>query len=154
MPIGLFLAVSSGCLNATPAVSLDSRVTQATITTTICRRDYIAEVTPSVDTRIVRKDQLLRLHGIAPESASRYALDFLMPVLIGGSPDAPENLDLVPWDGPNGERRKRRFTVFLNRCVCAGEITLGRAQATMSGDWANRYSNLWRLRCKDVADPG
>jgi hypothetical protein len=107
---------------------------------------------PSVDERLLRKSQLLAQSTITPESAPDYALDFRVPVLLGGSPDASENLDLIPWDGPGGERRKRRFAVFLNRCVCAGKLPLTRAQAVLSGDWADRYSNLWVLKCTGVTD--
>jgi hypothetical protein len=127
-------------------------VTQSTIARTICDRDYLAKVMPSVDERILRKSQLLAQRTITPELAPDYALDFRVPVLLGGSPDATENFGLIPWDGPDGERRKRRFAVFLNRCVCAGELPLTRAQAAVSGDWANRYSNLWVLKCTDVTD--
>ncbi|MGP8434214.1 hypothetical protein ACT2FY_36555 [Paraburkholderia fungorum] len=152
MLIGLVLGVYSASLYATPPSPLDPRVTQSSIARTICHRDYLTKVMPSIDARIRRKSQLLGQLAIAPELAPRYALDLRMPVLLGGSPDAKENFDLVPWDGPDGERRKRRFTVFLNRCVCAGEMRLARAQAAWSGDWANRYSNLWTLQCRDVAD--
>lgn len=154
MLIGLVLGVCSASLYAMPPQPLDPRVTQSTIASTICHRDYLTKVMPSVDVRIHRANQLLGQRAIPAESASRYALDFRMPVLLGGSPDAKENFDLIPWDGPGGERRKRRFTVFLNRCVCAGEMPLARAQAALSGDWANRYSNLWLLQCRDVADAG
>ncbi|MFM0418842.1 hypothetical protein [Paraburkholderia aromaticivorans] len=154
MLIGLALGVYSASLHATPPSPLDPRVAQSSIARTICHRDYLTKVMPSIDARIRRKSQLLEQLAIAPELAPRYALDFRMPVLLGGSPDANENFDLIPWEGSDGERRKRRFTVFLNRCVCAGEMPLARAQAALSGDWANRYSNLWRLQCRDVADAG
>jgi hypothetical protein len=152
MLIGLVVGLYSASLYATPSSLLDPRVTQSTIARTICHRDYLTKVMPSVDARMHRKSQLLGQRAIAPESAPLYALDFRMPVLLGGSPDAKENFDLIPWEGPDGERRKRRFTVFLNRCVCAGEMPLARAQVALSEDWANRYSNLWTLQCRDVAD--
>lgn len=151
---GVVLGFYSASIYATPPSPLDPRVTQSTVARTICHRDYLAKVMPSVDVRLLRKGQLLAQRVTSPESAPLYALDFRVPVLLGGSPDARENFDLIPWDGPDGERRKRRFTVFLNRCVCAGEIPLARAQAALSGDWANRYSNLWTLQCKNVADAG
>lgn len=149
---GLVLGFYSASLYATAALPLDSRVTQSTIGKTICHRDYLAKVMPSVDVRILRKEQLLARRAITPKSAALYALTYRVPVLLGGSPDAPENLDLIPWAGPDGERRKRRFTVLLNRCVCAGELPLTKAQAALSGSWANRYSNLWMLKCADVAE--
>lgn len=129
---------------------LDARVTQQTITSTICHRGYIAHVMPSIDEQIRLKGRLLEQRGIGPSSASTYALDFRMPVLLGGSPDAEENFEVIPWEGDRGERRKRRFTVFLRHCVCAGELPLSRAQAAISGDWSRQYRNLWALNCRDI----
>ena len=47
-----------------------------------------------------------------------------MPVLLGGSPSSPANLDLRRWEGRAGQRRKERLAVYLKRCVCTGDITL------------------------------
>jgi hypothetical protein len=105
---------------------------------------------PSIDDRIRLKDKLLEQRGIDPSMASDYALDFRMPVLLGGSPDIQENLDALPWEGNGGERRKRRFTVFLRHCVCAGELSLKRAQMAISDDWSHHYPNLWALTCRDI----
>lgn len=129
---------------------LDARVSQETITSTICHRGHIANVMPSIDDQIRLKDRLLERRGIDLTSSSDYALDFRMPVLLGGSPDAQENLDVLPWEGDDGERRKRRFTVFLRHCVCAGDLPLKRAQKAISGDWSRQYPNLWALRCRDI----
>ncbi|MFM0339810.1 hypothetical protein [Paraburkholderia fungorum] len=129
---------------------LDARVSQETINSTICHRGHIAQVMPSIDDQIRLKDALLEQRGVDPSSASDYALDFRMPVLLGGLPDAQENLDVLPWEGDHGERRKRRFTVFLRHCVCAGELSLRRAQTAISGDWSHTYPNLWALTCRDI----
>ncbi len=128
----------------------DTRVSQQTIKTTICRRGHLAEVMPSFDEQMRLKAGLLEQRNIPAESATAYALDFRMPVLLGGAPDTPENIDLIPWEGEHGERRKRRFAVFLRHCVCAGAVPLTRAQKAISGDWPNQYPNLWSLTCKDV----
>ncbi|MGQ7932410.1 hypothetical protein [Paraburkholderia sp. D1E] len=117
---------------------------------TICHRGHIAQVMPSVDAQIRMKDELLAQRGIDPSLNIDYALDFRMPVLLGGSPDAQQNLDALPWEGDGGERRKRRLTVFLRHCVCAGELPLKRAQMVISGDWSHQYPNLWALACRDI----
>lgn len=129
---------------------LDTRVSQETITSTICHRGHIAKAMPSIDEQIRLKDRLLGQRGIDPSLSSYYALDFRMPVLLGGLPDAQENLDVLPWEGDDGERRKRRFTVFLRHCVCGGDLPLKRAQEAISGDWSHQYPNLWTLTCRDV----
>lgn len=131
-------------------VLMDARVNQETVTSTICQRGHISHVLPSIDEQIRLKDKLLEERGIDPSAASGYALDFRLPVLLGGSPDALANRDILPWEGNAGERRKRRLTVFLRHCVCSGELSLARAQAAISGDWSHQYSNLWALACKDV----
>ena len=126
---------------------LDPRVTQSTIVDTICRPGYVDEVLPPFDDLMHEKEQLLKQRRIDPPSASQYALDHRMPVLLGGSPTAQTNLDIRRWDGRGGQRSKERLTVFLKRCVCAGEMPLVRAQAAISGDWATRFPNLSSLTC-------
>lgn len=128
----------------------DPRVSQQTIKTTICHRGHLAEVMPSFDEQMRLKAELLEQRNIPAEAAIAYALDFRMPILLGGAPDTEQNIDLIPWGGENGERRKRRFTVFLRHCVCAGALPLTRAQKAISGDWPHQYPNLWTLTCKDV----
>ncbi|MFM0239207.1 hypothetical protein [Paraburkholderia phytofirmans] len=134
---------------AQPALA-DAHVTQETVTSTICHRGHISRVLPSIDEQIRLKDMLLEQRGIDPSAAAGYALDFRLPVLLGGSPDALANRDILPWEGDAGERRKRRLTVFLRHCVCSGELPLMRAQAAISGDWPHQYSNLWALTCQDI----
>lgn len=146
--LAMLLRTASAC--AVPLAWTDARVSQNTVTSTICHRGHMTQVMPSIDEQIRLKEALLEQRGINPEASVAYALDFRMPVLLGGSPAARENLDVLPWEGENGERRKRRFAVFLRHCVCSGELSLMRAQNAISGNWANDYPNLWALTCKDV----
>lgn len=111
----------------------DARVSQQTIKTTICRRGHFAEVMPSFDEQMRLKAGLLEQRKIPAESATDYALDFRMPILLGGAPDAPENIDLIPWEGEHGERRKRRFAVFLRHCVCGCASSDSRAEGNFWG---------------------
>jgi hypothetical protein len=126
---------------------LDPQVTQATIVDTICVPGYVDRVSPSFDVQMRQKQRLLKQRGIDDASASEYALDHRIPVLLGGLASAPANLDLRRWEGRNGQRRKERLAVFLKRCVCTGDMTLVAAQAAIAGDWANRYPNLSSLTC-------
>jgi hypothetical protein len=126
---------------------LDAHVSQATIVDTICVPGYVDRVSPSFDVQMRQKERLIKQRGIDAASASDYALDHRMPVLLGGSPSAPANLDLRRWDGRAGQRRKERLSVFLKRCVCTGDITLQQAQTAISGDWPNHYPNLSSLTC-------
>jgi hypothetical protein len=126
---------------------LDARVTQATIVDTICVPGYVDRVLPSFETQMKLKDRLLKQRSIDESFAAEYALDHRMPVLLGGSPTAPANLDLRRWEGRAGQRRKERLAVSLKRCVCTGDMTLKAAQAAMAGDWAERYPNLSSMSC-------
>lgn len=56
----------------------DTRVSQQTIKTTICRRGHLAEVMPSFDEQMRLKAGLLEQRNIPAESATAYALDFRM----------------------------------------------------------------------------
>lgn len=137
---------------AAPAQTLkpdlfDPRVTQSTIVDTICRPGYADDVLPPFETLMHQKDQLIRQRHIDPASASQYALDHRMPVLLGGSPTAAANLDVRRWDGRAGQRRKERLAVFLKRCVCTGDLSLAAAQAAMNGDWSNQFRNLSSSTC-------
>jgi hypothetical protein len=134
-------------LHAQHAEWLDPRVTQATIVDTICVPGYADRVSPTFDAQMRQKQRLLKQRGIDDVSASDYALDHRMPVLLGGLASAPANLDLRRWEGRAGQRRKERLAVFLKRCVCTGDITLAQAQSAIAGDWENRFPNLSSLTC-------
>jgi len=139
-------------LLADPAVAqdadmLDGRVTQQSIADTICRPDYADTVSPPLDVMMQHKSHLLAERGIDADDATSYALDRRVPVLLGGSPDAPTNLDLLPWAGTSGERRKARFVVHLKRCVCEGKISLSDAQSAIVGNWSAVYAGFGRDSC-------
>lgn len=147
----LTLAVC-GVVRSAPAMAqdaqlLDARVTQESVTETICRPGYADTVAPPFDEAMAQKDRLLAARGIDSSDGVAYALDRRVPILLGGSPDAAANFDLLPWGGHAGERRKSLLTVRLKRCVCAGRISLAQAQAAISGNWAHRYDRLTRMQC-------
>lgn len=133
---------------------LDSRVTQHSVGETICRPGYADEVALPFDRAMEFKDRLLAERGIDVGDAPSYALDQRVPVVLGGSPDAAENLDLLPWGGHDGARRKALLTVRLKRCVCSGKISLAKAQAAISGDWVHEYERLTRMACGATASSG
>lgn len=126
---------------------LDMRVTQESVADTICRPGYVDAVSPSLDEIMAHKNQLLAARGIDADDGSNYALDRRVPVLLGGSPDAPENFDLLPWAGHAGERRKELLATRLKRCVCAGRMSLADAQAAIVGNWTKQYARVARMSC-------
>ena len=131
---------------------LDTRVTQESVTDTICRPGYADTVAPPFDQTMALKDRMLAARGIDADEGVGYALDRHVPIVLGGSPDAKANFDLIPWGGHAGERRKSLLTVRLKRCVCAGRMTLAQAQSAITGNWVHQYDRLTRMDCGGSAD--
>lgn len=145
------LQLHLACASAQGASMLDERVTQQNVSATICRPGYADTVSPPFDDLMEHKDRLLAERGIDPEHGTRYALDRRVPVVLGGSPDAPDNLDLLPWTGHRGERRKELLTAKLKRCVCEGRMSLSEAQAAIAGNWAAHYGGFGSAPCGDAS---
>jgi len=154
--VALLVLLAGGAAQRAPAREqdrklLDTRVTQQSVAETICRPGYADAVSPSLDQIMAQKNQLLAARGIDRNDGSSYALDRHVPVVLGGSPDAPENFDLLPWAGHAGERRKELLAARLKRCVCAGRMSLADAQAAIVGNWTKQYARVARMSC-DASD--
>ncbi|ABE33993.1 hypothetical protein DR64_7293 [Paraburkholderia xenovorans LB400] len=156
--LAALLALCMGEARAQDAAMLDERVTQQSVGETICRPGYADTVAPPFDELMARKDRLLAARGIDADNGVAFALDRRVPIVLGGSPDAPSNLDLLPWAGQQGERRKARAAVMLKRCVCEGKLSLAEAQAAIVGNWSVVYSGFSQTSCDvsrlDVATGG
>ena len=111
---------------------LHSRVTQATIHSTICERGYTTKVCPP---RKVTDAIKQRLAAGLPGSPRDYQLDHLIPVGLGGHPRSLKNLWLQNW--PEAAA-KDRDELGLHRAVCAGRMTLEQAQHEMVEAWGPR----------------
>jgi hypothetical protein len=151
-------AVCMGEARAQGTGMLDERVTQQSVGETICRPGYADTVAPPFDEVMAHKDRMLAARGIDADNGAAFALDRRVPIVLGGSPDAPANLDLLPWAGHQGERRKARAAVMLKRCVCEGKMSLAEAQAAIVGNWSVVYSGFSQTSCDvsrlDVATGG
>ncbi|APA87316.1 hypothetical protein BJG93_17495 [Paraburkholderia sprentiae WSM5005] len=145
--VGALLALCIGNAVAQQSAVLDDRVTQQSIGQTICRPGYAETVAPPFDDLIAHKDRMLAARGIDPDDGAAFALDRRVPIVLGGSPDAPANLDLLPWAGPQGERRKARAAAMLKRCVCEGKLSLAQAQAAIVGNWSAVYAGFGQASC-------
>jgi hypothetical protein len=141
------LALRIGEAAAQDSGMLDERVTQESVGDTICRPGYAHTVAPPFDELMAHKDRMLAARGIDADDGFAFALDRRVPVVLGGSPDAPANLDLLPWAGQQGERRKARAAVIPKRCVCEGKLSLAQAQAAIVGNWSMVYSGFGRTSC-------
>ncbi|SMG57643.1 hypothetical protein [Paraburkholderia susongensis] len=141
------LALRVGAAAAQNSTMLDERVTQQSVGETICRPGYADTVAPPFDELMAHRDRMLAARGIDADDSAAFALDRRVPILLGGSPDSPANLDLLPWAGPQGERRKARAVVMLKHCVCEGKLSLAQAQAAIVGNWSAVYSGFGRTTC-------
>jgi hypothetical protein len=109
------LLSAAGAAAAGPSLNHD--VTPETIASTICVAGYTAAVRPaSVYTNGV-KLKLLQASGQDPSAAVGYELDHIVPLALGGHPQALDNLQLQPW--PEA-KRKDRIEVKLQCLVCSG----------------------------------
>jgi hypothetical protein len=158
MGLTTMLALRIGVVHAQVSGMLDHRVTQQSVGETICRPGYADAVAPPFDELMAHKDHMLAARGIDAEDGFAFALDRRVPIVLGGSPDAPANLDLLPWAGQQGERRKARAAVMLKHCVCEGKLSLAQAQAAIVGNWSMVYSGFGQTSCDvsrlDVATGG
>ncbi|RKE39577.1 hypothetical protein B0G76_6013 [Paraburkholderia sp. BL23I1N1] len=141
------LALRVGQVWAQESAMLDERVTQESVGETICRPGYADTVAPPFDELMAHKDRMLAARGIDAGNGPAFALDRRVPIVLGGSPNAPSNLDLLPWAGQQGERRKARAAVMLKRCVCEGKLSLAEAQAAIVGNWSVVYSGFSQTSC-------
>ncbi|HUA10580.1 MAG TPA: hypothetical protein VMA83_01080 [Solirubrobacteraceae bacterium] len=130
---GLFALPDARC---TPG-ALDPAVRQRTIYATICRPGWTETVRPPESVSEREKYASMAAYGVRG-SASRYEYDHLVPLELGGAPNDPRNL----WPELDYARRegydlnpKDQLEYNLNRRVCAGTMTLARAQLLIARDW-------------------
>lgn len=119
--------------NAAGAIAL--QVTQKNISSTICVSGYTKTVRPSVNYTNRIKKSMLSTAGIEAAASSRFELDHIIPLALGGHPSALANFQLQPWEGGSGARRKDVLEVKLQCLVCEGKISLEEAQREIAGDW-------------------
>jgi hypothetical protein len=127
------------------AVSPD--VTQATITTTICRKGgYTSGIRPPVGITDKEKDANAASYGYTgPLHDAEY--DHLISLQLGGDPNDPRNLWVEPPSpghksgaGPNNP--KDAVETHLHTAICHHTVTLTAAQHAIATDWTTAESTL------------
>lgn len=114
---------------------LNPDVRQETLADTICHKGYTRSVRPATSYTNGVKRKLMREQGLDWKYAKRYELDHIIPLTLGGHPRNIHNLQLQPWEGPEGARTKDKLEVRLAREVCHGKLRLRDAQACIWNDW-------------------
>ena len=122
-----------------PPGALFADVTQASISTTICKPGWTATVRPSTAFTQGVKLKFLREVGLDPDRAADYELDHFVPLALGGHPRSLDNLWLQRWDGEWNARVKDRLERRLQVTVCEGRLTLQAAQTAVERNWKRAY---------------
>jgi hypothetical protein len=129
----------------TPGV-MDVRVTQDNIGATICVPGYTKLLRPSASYISQLKKKQIALYGYEDQDAAHYEEDHLIALSIGGAATDPKNLWPQLRHGQMAAHEKDRLELVLHRMVCAGELTLERAQRAMAVNWIDAY-------CRNVRYP-
>jgi hypothetical protein len=142
----VMLAALAAAIRAAPAVAdalpnaahtpgaLNPQVTQRTIGSTICKRDWLDAVRPSrAYLDAIKGQQLARgPYAVAHARLQDYEEDHRLPIALGGAPWWSVNL----WPQPKAEKkRKDELEERLHRRVCAHQMSLEDAQAVFLGNW-------------------
>ena len=101
----------------------------------VCVRGYTKTVR-NVPTSVKR--QVFAEYGIPYAYRSRYEVDHLISLEIGGSNDI-SNLWPEPYNLKLGAREKDKFENQLHALVCKGKMTLPEAQAEIATNWLGYY---------------
>lgn len=124
--------------------SVDPAVTQATISTTICRAGgYTKTVRPPASNTDPVKTSSMKAYGEAPGTRGTTELDHLVPLALGGSDDV-SNLWPEPSDEPGHgvNNSKDALELALNKAVCSHKIPLDAAQNAVAADWTTAKARL------------
>ena len=139
-------AFIAGLVQASDAINPD--VTQANIQQTICLPGYTKTVRPNSTYTNGVKRKLLLESGIDESHMAEYELDHIIPLAVGGHPRKAANLQLQPWDGEDGAKRKDRIEVKLQCLVCTEQVSLGDAQREIADNWQAAYHKYAVVKCK------
>ncbi len=114
-----------------PPGATNPAVTQANISTTICRPGYTKTIRPPASYTNALKRRQMRERNL-PGRPSDYEEDHYVPLEVGGHPRDPKNLWPQPW---SQAKLKDKLENALNRAVCGGRLTLTQAQNCLLPDW-------------------
>ena len=103
-----------------------ARVTQATVTSTICRAGWTATIRPPVTYTNALKARQLAAWRYTDRNPGDYEEDHLISLELGGAPRSQRNLWPQPWPQARADDRlENRWHTM----VCSGTLTLRQAQA-------------------------
>jgi hypothetical protein len=119
--------------------AIDPAITQQNILTTVCVKGYTKTVRPPANyTNKLKKEQIF-LYGYADMDPTHYEEDHLIPLSIGGNPNAPLNLWPQPRISEWNAEKKDILELKLQKLVCSGEVPLDQARHEIALDWIATY---------------
>jgi hypothetical protein len=133
---------------------LNKTVTQANISTTVCKVGWTKTIRPTVAYTNKLKDTQLKTTyksyvAIWGPTPGAYEEDHLISLQLGGDPSSEKNLWPQPY-ADNGARKKDVVETALKRLVCAGTLKLTDAQKAIL-DWPTAYKKY--VTAADVKAP-
>ncbi len=108
----------------------------------VCIPGYFRRTRPPVSYTEPLKRRLLAAYGYTGQPLSRFRLDHLIPIAIGGAPRAVANLWPERSGGNDGYQAKDQIEIALARAGCAGRVDLHAAQTAIAHDWRTSLKRL------------
>jgi len=120
--------------------AIDPAVTQAALSTTICRSGYSESVRPPES--ITEPEKRASLHSYGDHGwLHAYEYDHFVSLELGGARNDARNLWPEPGGSPNV---KDALENRLRVRVCAGAMSLAAAQLAIASDWVAAYHRYIR----------
>ena len=120
------------------------KVTQATLSGTICRSGYTSDIRPPVNiTSREKRANAESYHYTGSLVSAEY--DHLISLELGGDPNDPRNLWVEPNDNKSATSTHNDKDTVENRlhsAICANKVTLRAAQQAIVTDWTTALAVL------------
>ena len=116
----------------------------------ICTQGYTKTVR---NVSVTLKKQVYAAYGVSyPQPTGSYEADHFIPLAIGGNNDIANLFPEAeaPARGELGFREKDLVEVFLQEEVCAGRMSLPRAQEAIVDDWVAVYKSMTPAQLADL----
>ncbi len=127
-----------------PVARPDPRLTPGVVATTnsaaVCQQSkHVPRISPTNPLiSLTEQDTIFKAYRISPTASKHYALDFLIPLQLGGA-TTPANVWPMSTTKGVGFTEKQLLNVRMHILVCHGEMPLTEAQKLMADDWVG----LW-----------
>jgi len=108
-----------------------------TDTTAICKSGYTKTIR---DVPLAQKKQVFEEYGIPWSLHSKYEVDHLISLELGGSNDLA---NLWPQSSmlPNGSKTKDQFENYLHTQICGEKIPIQKVQHELATNWLTYYND-------------